>query len=94
MALFKVTFEMIEDNQVIGGDDIYVSHSSKEKALDCAIELAEMLRQGIARSIKVVFKTVEELPERTMLYSVVGEAIPAQSERLITLVGEQSTLSN
>lgn len=94
MALFKVTFEMIEDNQVIGGDDIYVSHSSKEKALDCAIELAEMLRQGMARNIKVVFKTVEELPERTMLYSVVGEAIPTRPERLVTLVGEESILSN
>ena len=94
MALFKVTFELIQDNRTAGANFIYVSHSSKEKALECATELNEALIQRFAKNITGQCKTIEELPEKTMLYFVGGEAIPAQSERLITLVGEQSTLSN
>jgi len=43
--------------------------------------------------VKTQLKDVEEMPEGTMLFTVMGEVLPTE-ERLITLVGDESYSSN
>lgn len=88
MSLFKVCFNMMSDENTIEAEDcIYVNHPEKEKSIEYATELAGKF------DVKTQLKYVEEMPEGTMLFTVMGEVLPTE-ERLITLVGDESYSSN